>query len=43
MRLGQKTFRTSAPYWIGGSTDRAVGRTFKFNEYIPTDNGTVCI
>ena len=42
IRLGQKTFRNSVPYWIKGSTEAQIGHTFNFPEYIDNDDGTVC-
>ena len=39
LKLGQKTFRSSNPYWIKGSTDHWIGYTVNFTQYNANDSG----
>ena len=40
IRIGQKTFTNSAPYWIGGSTNEP-NDTTDYTKYIANNSGTI--
>ena len=40
IREGQKSFASSVPYWIGGSTNQP-NDTFNYSEYITNSSGTI--